>query len=301
MIAGKDQHRDVVEARRLAALPAPEPGDQLLEPAEASQRLGQARLALGDGRGGAVVAGGEVGKARAQIGETGDAAHASFANLLLAGEILLAGDGVEEGAGDMTAPSAGRPKRVSVRVEQFGKRLIAARLDERRIVELVPAQSRAGAPERAVLQQRRGAIAEMQAALGEARRMSEQASHGVTRAVGIDQPLPQHHVAAALAMHRAARGELGEPGLEARRAGERAGMQLRIAAGKPAGIAIVGRRLVGKRREGHDLGAGAAPAAQHMRIDEGEGCVGRRARCADPAAARRRSACSPTLRGAARP
>ena len=52
-------------------------------------------------------------------------------------------------------------------------------------------------------------------------------------------------------------------------------MQLRIAAGKPAGIAIVGRRFVGKGREGHDLRTGAAPAAQHMRIDEGEGRVGR--------------------------
>ena len=215
MIAGKDQHRHVVEARRLAPLPAPKPGDKLFEPAEASQRLGQARLALGDGGGGAVVAGGEVGKARAQIGEAGDAAHASFANLLLSGEILLAGDGVEEGAGDMPAPSADWPKRVSVRIEQFGKRLIAARLDQRRIVELMPAQSRARAPERAVLEQRRGAIAEMQAALGEARRMGEQARHGVTRAAGIDQPLPQHHVAAAFAMHRTARGELGEPSLEA--------------------------------------------------------------------------------------
>src|SRR6476646_8224756 len=79
MLAGKDQHRHIVEARRLSPLPAPEPGDKLFEPAEASLRRGQARLARGNGGGGAVVACGEVGKARAQIGEAGDAAHASFA------------------------------------------------------------------------------------------------------------------------------------------------------------------------------------------------------------------------------
>jgi hypothetical protein len=85
----------------------------------------------------------------------------------------------------------------------------------------------------------------MQAALGEARRMGEEANHRVTHAVGIDQPLPQHHVAAALAMHRLARGEVGEPSLEAPGIRERAGMQLRITAGEPAGIAIFRRRLIG--------------------------------------------------------
>ena len=141
-------------------------------------------------------------------------------------------------------------------------------------MEFVTAEPRAGDTERAVLEQSRGAIAEMQTALGEARRMGEQANHGVTRAVGIDQPLPKHHVAAALAVHRPACGELREPCLEAPGVGERAGMQLGIAAGEPAGIAILRRRLIGERREGDDLGAGAAPAAQHMRIHEGEGGVG---------------------------
>jgi hypothetical protein len=46
----------------------------------------------------------------------------------------------------------------------------------------------------------------MQAALGEARRMAEQANHGVTRRR--HDVSPQHHVAAALAMHRLARSEL---------------------------------------------------------------------------------------------
>ena len=79
MIAGEDQHRHLVEARRFAALPAPEPGDQLFEPAEAPLRLGEARLALGNRRGGAVIAVGEIRKKRTQVSETGDAAHASFA------------------------------------------------------------------------------------------------------------------------------------------------------------------------------------------------------------------------------
>ena len=91
----------------------------------------------------------------------------------------------------------------------------------------------------------------------------------------IDEASPKHHVAAAFAMHGPRRGEAREPLLEALGIGERRGMQLRIAARQPAGIAIFPRRLVGKRREGHDLGANAPPAAQYMRIDEGEGGVAR--------------------------
>ena len=52
-------------------------------------------------------------------------------------------------------------------------------------------------------------------------------------------------------------------------------MQLGITAGEPAGIATVGGWFVGEGREGYDLGSGAAPAARDMRIDEGEGRVGR--------------------------
>ncbi len=79
VITGEDQHRDVIEARRFAALPASEPCGELLEPAEASLRLGEARLTLGNRRRRTVIAFWEVGKALAQLGETGDAAHASFA------------------------------------------------------------------------------------------------------------------------------------------------------------------------------------------------------------------------------
>src|SRR5437660_1468632 len=52
---------------------------------------------------------------------------------------------------------------------------------------------------------------------------------------------------------------------EAVRRREPARMQLGIAAGQPAGIAIGARRLVGQRRERHDLGTGRAPTRQHVR------------------------------------
>ena len=52
-------------------------------------------------------------------------------------------------------------------------------------------------------------------------------------------------------------------------------MQFGIAARQPAGVAVGGRRLVGERREGDDLGPGAPPAADEMRIDERKGLVAR--------------------------
>ena len=85
----------------------------------------------------------------------------------------------------------------------------------------------------------------MKAALGKARRVRKQASHGVALALRIDEPLPQHHVAAAFAVHRLARGEAFKPVFEACGIGERGGMQLRVAAGQPAGIAIFRRSLIG--------------------------------------------------------
>src|ERR1700749_4691529 len=52
--------------------------------------------------------------------------------------------------------------------------------------------------------------------------------------------------------------------------GQRAGMQLRIATRQPAGVTACVWSLVSKRRERHDLGAGAPPAIDEMRIDEAE-------------------------------
>ena len=50
-------------------------------------------------------------------------------------------------------------------------------------------------------------------------------------------------------------------------------MQLGIAAGEPAAVAILRRRFVGERREGDDRRAGMAPAGEDVRVDEGEGVV----------------------------
>src|SRR5262249_14707815 len=70
VIAGEYQHVDALEPGR-AALPAREPGDQLLEPAEAAGRLGQLRLAGGDGGGSGLVARRQVEAGGAQGGEGG--------------------------------------------------------------------------------------------------------------------------------------------------------------------------------------------------------------------------------------
>ena len=59
------------------------------------------------------------------------------------------------------------------------------------------------------------------------------------------------------------------------RGGKGAGMQFRIAAGKPAAVAAFRRRLVGEWRERHDFRAGMPPAVEDVRIDEGEGRVAR--------------------------
>ena len=92
--------------------------------------------------------------------------------------------------------------------------------------------------------------------------------------LGVDQPSAQHHVAAALAVDRAAPRRRGPQSREeAGVAGEAPGLQLRIAAGEVDGLGGRVRRLVGQRREEAQLGAGRAPGLQQRRIGEGEGRV----------------------------
>ena len=67
--------------------------------------------------------------------------------------------------------------------------------------------------------------------------MAEQSRHGVADAVGIFEAFAEHHVAAALAMHRRVVCEAREPGAKTLRGRQRAGVQLRIAAGQPAAVA----------------------------------------------------------------
>ena len=147
----------------------------------------------------------------------------------------------------MSASAAIAPDRKSLGIRELGQRFVLSRGQDRRVVKLVPAHDAAGRAERTVREQARLAVAQMQLALGEAGRMTEQAGHGVANAVGILDPFSEHHVAAAFAVDRPALGEPGKPAPEAPRGRERARMQLRITAGQPAHVAVVGRRLVGER------------------------------------------------------
>ena len=74
-------------------------------------------------------------------------------------------------------------------------------------MKLMAAYDRAFAADDGVGEKLRGAIAEMQFALGEARGVAEQAGHGVRTAFCIFETLAQNHVAAALAVHRPCCGE----------------------------------------------------------------------------------------------
>src|ERR1700704_3027005 len=102
----------------------------------------------------------------------------------------------------------------------------------------------------------------MQLALMKTRGVAEQAGHGMADAAGILETFSEHHIAAALAMNRTCPGKAGKTTAKSVCGGKGTRMQFRITARQPADIAGVGRRLVGERREGHDLGAGAPPTTQ---------------------------------------
>src|SRR5712691_6066794 len=181
---------------------------------------------------------------------------------------------MKERAGDVAAPPAGGSERTSSAVGKVGQRLVVSAADERRIVEFVAAPGAARWPDRAVDTKPGRAIAEMQLALSEARRVAEQSRHGVADAIGVLEAFAEHHVAAALAVHPARGCELREPGAKSLGGRKRSGVQLRIAARQPAAVAARRWRLVGERREPDDLGAGAPPSGEDVRIDEREGRVG---------------------------
>ena len=102
-----------------------------------------------------------------------------------------------------------RPRRLPVsvnrpalRIGDIDERLVVALRDNRGVVEFVAAHDVADGADRIVRQQTRLPIAEMEPSLGEACRVAEQARHGVANALGVLQAFAEHHVAAALAMHR---------------------------------------------------------------------------------------------------
>ena len=140
-------------------------------------------------------------------------------------------------------------------------------------MEFVAADDGSAAAEHTVRQKPRRAVAEMQLPAGEARCMAEQSGHGVAPPRRILEALAQNHVAAAFAMHRARLGKAPQPCGKSPRGGERIGVQLRISAGQPAAIGTFGRRLVGERRKCKNLGAGATPRLNEVRINEAEGLI----------------------------
>src|SRR5262245_9162326 len=127
---------------------------------------------------------------------------------------------------------------------------------------------------------------------GETGRMAEQPGHAVAYAVAIGEAYPEHHVAAALAVHRPRRREARKPCTKSLGGGERSRMKLGVSPGEPTTVAMLWRRLVGERREGRNLGACLAPSVENMRIDEAES----RIRCERDALSRRRDSERRSLR-----
>src|SRR5262249_9255588 len=104
---------------------------------------------------------------------------------------------------------------VPLRVGKVKKCFVGARRGERRVVEFMPAYRAAGSPERAVDEKPRLPVAQMQLAHREACRVSKKADHGVAYPLRVLKAFAEHHVAAALAVHRAGRCKSPQPLLEA--------------------------------------------------------------------------------------
>ena len=87
---------------------------------------------------------------------------------------------------------------------------------------------------------------------------------------GILQALAQNHVTTALAVYRPRLCKASQSIAKTSRGSKRFRVKLRIAARQPAAVGAIRRRLVGKRREQQNLGAGVAPCRKDMRVDETE-------------------------------
>src|SRR5258707_8693226 len=175
---------------------------------------------------------------------------------------------MKERAGDMPSPASGIVERFSLRVGELKKSLIGTPRNERRIMEFMPAYGAAGSPEGTVGEKLCFPIAEVQLARREAGRMPQQAGHGMAHPLRVLESFTEHHVAAAFAMHRAGLAKSPETALETMGVCQPARVKLRIAAGEPAGVAVIGGWLIRQRRERNDLGAAAPPAVTKMRIHE---------------------------------
>jgi hypothetical protein len=152
---------------------------------------------------------------------------------------------MEEASGGETSLAAGRSRRRTIGVGDFREGLVAALLDNRRIVELMTAIARSLAPKRAVMKQRGLAIAERHPPGREGADQPEQPKHFMGRARRVDQAAPKHHIAAALAMDRLQHGKPPDALTKVLRHGQSAGVQFWIAARQPTEVTIRRRRLVG--------------------------------------------------------
>ncbi len=99
----------------------------------------------------------------------------------------------------------------------------------------------------------------------------------MAHAIRIDQPVAEHHVAAAFAVdaHAARLQPPSCPRENSVAPASSSGMQLRIAARQVDRVGIVSGRLVGKRREEGDLRPAPPPAEQHMLVAKGKGDIAR--------------------------
>eukprot|EP01136_Pigoraptor_vietnamica_P009960 Opistho-1_new@47020 len=185
-------------------------------------------------------------------------------------------DKVQERSADTALPAtyASQIATEGVLGLEQGRRI--ALRDHPGVVEFVATEPRSGSAERAVGQQIRPAVAEMQLALGKAGDDRQQPGHGVAFAGRIDQPLAQHHVAAAFAIdRRAALSRLAQPAEEGRIGRQTPGMQFGIAAGQEDGVGSPGRRLVEQRREERQFRACLAPTLERGGIGETKGYIQR--------------------------
>src|SRR5580698_1314190 len=142
---------------------------------------------------------------------------------------------------------------------------------------LAPAQ-------RGIAEEPRRAVTEVEFAFGEARCMTEQSGHHVTLSGGVLEAFAEHHVAAALTVHRPRLPKSLQLVSEFSRGGESSRMKLRVAAGQPAAVGMFRRCFVGEGRKRNNLGARLPPGCEKMRVNKAERPVVRQR---DPLARRR--------------
>src|SRR6516225_7479467 len=163
-------------------------------------------------------------------------------------------------AGDMSAPATRLAEWMSLAVRKLCKRRVARGPTHRRVMKFVTVQCRVCGSDRGVAQQARLAVAQVQLAFCEARRVAEESGHGVTTAVGVLKSFTEHHVATTLPVDRTRARKLGQSGPETLRRCQRARVQLWVASGEPAAVATCRGRFVCERRKRDDLRAGSAPS-----------------------------------------